>query len=78
MVGGAALLIVARIDIPNLFVLAVIASGIGMIYVLVAFPYVNRSELESYIRAAAAGYRDTMRARFTKVPEPALSSSDDR
>ena len=76
--GGAALLIVARIDIPNLFVLAAIACGIGLVYLLVAFPFINRSELGAYIRAAAAGYRDTMRARFTKVPEPALSSSDDR
>ncbi len=77
-VGCAALPIVARINIPNLFVLAVIASGIGLVYLVVAFPYVNRSELGGYIRATVAGYRDSMRARVIKVTEPALSSSDDR
>ena len=78
IVGCGALPIVARIGIPNLFVLMMVACAIGLIYLLVAFPYVNRSELGEYVRAVVGGYRATIRARFVKVAEPALTSSDDR
>lgn len=78
IVGCAALPIVGRIDIPNLFVWTVIASVIGLVYLALAFPYVNRSELGGYIRAAVSSYRTAIRARFLKVPEPTLSSSGEQ
>ncbi len=78
LVGCAALPIVARIHIPNLFVWAVIASTIGLIYVLISFRYVSHSELGGYIRAALASYREVIRERLVKVPEPTLSSSSEK
>jgi O-antigen/teichoic acid export membrane protein len=78
LVGCLALPIMARIDIPNLFVLAVLACAIGLVYVLLVWPYVRRSELGGYIMTAVASARDSMRARFVKVPEPTLTSSGEK
>jgi O-antigen/teichoic acid export membrane protein len=63
VVGCAAYAILARIEIPNLFALAAAAAAIGLVYLLVIWSYVRRSDLGTYIYAATAGLRAAMRTR---------------
>jgi O-antigen/teichoic acid export membrane protein len=51
-VGAAAFLILRRIYLPNLFSLAVAGVLVGLLYLLVTWPYLRTSELGEYMRLA--------------------------
>ena len=63
-VGGAAYALLGRIEMPNLVVVAMAAAAVGLVYSLIAWPYVRRNELGGYINSVTTGLRTSLRSRI--------------
>jgi predicted ABC-type sugar transport system permease subunit len=62
-VGCAAYAVLSRIEIPNLVVLVIAAVAVGLVYLLVVWTYLRRSELGVYINSAITSLQAAMRTR---------------
>jgi O-antigen/teichoic acid export membrane protein len=67
-VGAAAFLILRRVNLPNLFSLAVAGILVGLLYLLVTLPYLRTSELGEYVLLAMPDVRflRILRSKWSK------------
>ena len=75
VVGCGAFAVLSKIALPNLLTVILVACAIGLVYLIVALPYVLRSELGEYIRSVAPGARSLRLLGWWK-PAPVSSSHD--
>lgn len=74
-VGCGAFAILGKMVLPNLLAVMAVASAIGLVYLIVALPYVLKSDLGEYIRSVAPRFW-SMRPFSWWKPAPVSSSHD--
>jgi len=66
VVGLVAFAIMQTLEIPSLFILAIVAAAIGIVYMLIVIPHVWRSALGDYLRSAITSLQSFTRSRMLR------------